>query len=103
MEHKNFQRLQECISLKYVLQWLYQKYSQQAARVFVDGQEVTEHSWYVADSNPYKRWLEDDFDIPARFTSGKSSVSIRIIPINKENEDKRNWNEAGYQIFSYIK
>lgn len=80
-----------------------QKYSQQAARVFVDGQEVTEHSWYVADSNPYKRWLEDDFDIPARFTSGKSSVSIRIIPINKENEDKRNWNEAGYQIFSYIK
>ena len=29
--------------------------ARQAARVFVDGEEVTERLWYVADSNPYKR------------------------------------------------
>ena len=34
LEHKNFQRLQECISLKYVLQWLYQKYYKDSEEYF---------------------------------------------------------------------
>lgn len=60
----------------------------QAARVFVDGEEVTERLWYVADSNPYKRWLEDDFEIPAKYTKGKKSLNIRIVPVSMSKEGK---------------
>ena len=73
----------------------------QAARVFVDGEEVTERLWYVADSNPYKRWLEDDFEIPARYTKGKKSLNIRIVPVSMSKEGKNTWNEAEYQVFCY--
>ena len=73
----------------------------QAARVFVDGEEVTERLWYVADSNPYKRWLEDDFEIPAKYTKGKKSLNIRIVPVSMSKEGKNTWNEAEYQVFCY--
>ena len=73
----------------------------QAARVFVEGEEVTERLWYVADSNPYKRWLEDDFEIPAKYTKGKKSLNIRIVPVSMSKEGKNTWNEAEYQVFCY--
>ena len=75
--------------------------ARQAARVFVDGEEVTERLWYVADSNPYKRWLEDDFEIPAKYTKGKKSLNIRIVPVSMSKEGKNTWNEAEYQVFCY--
>lgn len=70
--------------------------------VFVDGEEVTERLWYVADSNPYKRWLEDDFEIPAKYTKGKKSLNIRIVPVSMSKEGKNTWNEAEYQVFVII-
>ena len=76
--------------------------TRQAARVFVDGEEVIERLWYVADSNPYKRWLEDDFEIPARYTKGKKSLNIRIVPVSMSKEGRIAWNEAEYQVFCYI-
>ena len=76
--------------------------ARQAARVFVDGEEVIERLWYVADSNPYKRWLEDDFEIPARYTKGKKSLNIRIVPVSMSKEGRIAWNEAEYQVFCYI-
>ena len=76
--------------------------ARQAARVFVDGEEVTERLWYVADSNPYKRWLEDDFEIPVRYTKGKKSLNIRIVPVSMFEEGNFTWNEAEYQVFCYI-
>ena len=67
-----------------------------------DGEEVTERLWYVADSNPYKRWLEDDFEIPVRYTKGKKSLNIRIVPVSMFEEGNFTWNEAEYQVFCYI-
>ena len=52
-------------------------------------------------SNPYKRWLEDDFEIPAKYTKGKKSLNIRIVPVSMSKEGKNTWNEAEYQVFCY--
>ncbi len=72
----------------------------QLARVFVDGEELPA-PWYVADSNAYIRWLEDDFDIPARYTAGKSSIEIRIVPVAPARGGQIYWNEAEYRVFAY--
>ena len=66
------------------------------------GEESAERLWYVADSNPYKRWLEDDFEIPVRYTKGKKSLNIRIVPVSMFEEGNFTWNEAEYQVFCYI-
>jgi hypothetical protein len=50
----------------------------QRARVSVDGQPVVERNWYQPWQNSYRRWGEDEFDVPARYTAGKSSVRIRV-------------------------
>lgn len=78
-----------------------QCHPRQAARVFVDGEEVDTRMWYVADHNPYKRWLEDDFEIPARFTRGKNRLNIRIVPVDLTGRKEVTWNEAAYQVFCY--
>jgi hypothetical protein len=48
----------------------------QRARVYVNGQLAG--VWYVAGANPYHRWADTDFLIPAALTAGKSSLTIRI-------------------------
>jgi len=48
----------------------------ESAHVFVDGADACE--WYTAPRHARLAWLEDDFEIPARFTSGKKQVKIRI-------------------------
>jgi len=77
-----------------------QKYGRQMARVYVDDVEVTEYPWYVADQNPYKRWLEDDFIIPSRYITGKCSVSVRIEP--QPVDGNITWNEFGYKTFCVV-
>lgn len=72
----------------------------QRAKVFVDGIMVTEREWYYADRNPYKRWADDDFEIPYRYTQNKSRITVRI-EFAQEGEN-RTWNEYNYKIFSYI-
>lgn len=71
----------------------------QMANVWIDN--VCVGTWYVADSNPYKRWLEDEFEIPSRYTAGKSVLNIRIEPVAVEG--KTSWNAVYYKIFSYLK
>ncbi|TLS49026.1 DUF2961 domain-containing protein [Paenibacillus antri] len=70
----------------------------QKANVYVDGALVTERSWYAADRNPYKRWLEDEFDVPAAYTSGKSEITIRLEYV--QAGETRAWNEFYYWIYS---
>jgi len=72
----------------------------QRANVYVDGVLVKERSWYYADRNPYKRWLEDEFDVPAAYTSGKSEVAIRLEYV--QAGETRAWNEFYYWIYSMI-
>lgn len=75
-----------------------QAQGRQRARVFVDGKEVTERTWYWADRNPHKRWLDDEFHIPRSYTRGKSRLSIEIKPL--PSDGKTNWNEYYYWAFS---
>ncbi len=79
-----------------------QAQGRQCARVFVDGTPVGERLWYFADRNPYKRWLEDEFEIPTHMTAGKSSLRIRIEPVGLDGEPPV-WNQAAYGVLSYIK
>jgi hypothetical protein len=46
--------------------------------VAVDGRAVG--PWSIAESNAAKRWLEEDFELPARLTRGKRSVRITLKP-----------------------
>lgn len=57
-----------------------QEKGRQKAAVFVDEERVMEYPWYFADHNPCKRWLEDEFVIPARYVRGKETVTVRIVP-----------------------
>lgn len=56
-----------------------QYFGRQRARVFVDHKPVTERTWYRADRNPHLRWLEDEFEIPARYTKGKSKIHVKLV------------------------
>ncbi|MBB6635898.1 DUF2961 domain-containing protein [Cohnella thailandensis] len=72
----------------------------QRANVYVDGVLVAERSWYFADRNPYKRWLEDEFEIPASYTAGKTDIEVRLEYV--QEGETRAWNEFRYWIYSII-
>jgi hypothetical protein len=46
--------------------------------VAVEGRAVGR--WYVAETNPYKRWREEDFEVPAELTQGRSVVAVTFRP-----------------------
>ena len=69
-----------------------QKNGRQRARVYVDGVPM-KYDWYFADRNPHKRWLEDEYIIPASYIDGKKHVQIRVEPISE------GWNHFGYTVF----
>ncbi len=75
-----------------------QEQGRQRAKVFIDGKLVTERDWYYADQNMYHRWLDDEFQIPASYTKGKSSISVRIQPVAVDGETT--WNEFAYSVYS---
>lgn len=79
-----------------------QKYGRQKASVYVDQTLVEEYPWYFSDHNPYKRWLEDEFVIPLKYLTGKTSITVTIEPQpcgGPESPDTVTWNEFGYQIY----
>lgn len=67
----------------------------ESARVYVDG--VLAGTWRSALNNQVWRWLDSDFDLPARLTSGKSRVRIRIEPTLFP------WSEYHYQVWSRVR
>ena len=56
-----------------------QQLGRQRAQVFVDGEPVAERTWYRADRNPFLRWLEDEFEIPAHYTKGKNKIRVKLV------------------------
>lgn len=66
----------------------------QQAQVLVNGAPVG--IWYHAGGNSSLQWREDDFLIPASFTSGKSSITITIKFISSDVD----WNEFHYWVYS---
>lgn len=77
-----------------------QELPRQCARVWGDGQDAG--VWYLADSNPYKRWIEDEFEIPESLTRDKSVLNIRIVPESREEGCPMSWNESAYEVFCYM-
>ncbi|WP_080837984.1 DUF2961 domain-containing protein [Cohnella massiliensis] len=72
----------------------------QKANVYIDGVLVKERSWYYADRNPYKRWLEDEFEIPGAYTQGKSEIAVRLEYV--QAGETRAWNEFYYWVYSLV-
>ncbi len=75
--------------------------NRQMAHVYVDGKLVTERPWYTVDyEETYRdiRWLDSDFELPAKYTEGKSSIALKIEYVGGKN---REWDEYYYWIFSY--
>ncbi|HEX3624321.1 MAG TPA: DUF2961 domain-containing protein [Verrucomicrobiae bacterium] len=73
----------------------------QEARVFIDGQLVTERPWYSVDyETTFKniRWFDSDFDIPAKYTRGKSKMTVRIEFVSSETG---RWDEYHYWVYSF--
>jgi hypothetical protein len=66
----------------------------QQANVLVDGRLVG--TWYMAAGNAALSWREQDFLIPASFTSGKSSITITIQFVSSTVD----WNEFHYWVYS---
>jgi hypothetical protein len=100
-----------------------QQKGRQRARVFVDGQPVVERTWYHADRNPFQRWLEDEFEIPVKYTRDKDRIRVRLefVPAAEAPElpteetehpyaegtticDRPSdaWSEARYWVFSHL-
>jgi hypothetical protein len=71
-----------------------QTQGRQRARVSVDGDPVGD--WYVAEGNAILRWAERDYFLPARFTAGKTAITIAIAP----DPTAPAWDAAQYRTLS---
>ncbi|HEX4273053.1 MAG TPA: hypothetical protein VHZ32_16800, partial [Rhizomicrobium sp.] len=75
--------------------------NRQEARVFIDERLVTERPWYGVDyEKAYRgiRWFDSDFEVPARYTKGKSKITVQIEFIGSETG---RWDEYHYWVYSY--
>ena len=73
----------------------------QEARVYIDGQLVTERPWYSVDyQKTYRniRWLDSDFDVPAKYTREKNKITVRIEFVGSPTG---RWDEYHYWVYSY--
>ena len=75
--------------------------NRQLARVYVDGQLVTERPWYTVDyDHAYRdiRWYDTSFEIPEKYTKGKKQIRIRI-----EHQDSQagTLDEYYYWVYTY--
>lgn len=68
----------------------------QQAKVYVDG--VLVGTWYTAGANPFHKWMDSDFKIPASFTSGKSTIQVKVQFVSSDND----WNEFSYYAYTMI-
>ncbi len=66
----------------------------QAVEVFIDGQKAGE--WTIPSGHARRAWRDTDFEIPAEFTTGKTSISITLRAANNTL-----WDEYTYWIYTY--
>ena len=67
----------------------------QSANVYVNGQLVG--PWSYPGTNSTFQWRDEDFLIPASFTAGASSITIKIVSTGSGS-----WNEARYRTWSIV-
>ncbi|RKX45309.1 MAG: hypothetical protein DRP64_04915 [Verrucomicrobia bacterium] len=68
----------------------------QQATVSVDG--VLVGTWYQAGSNPFHGWREDDFMIPAAYTAGKNTITVKVQFVSSAVD----WNEFHYALYTVL-
>jgi len=68
----------------------------QKAAIYVDDALVG--TWFSGGVNSYHRAYYDSFEIPASFTSGKSSVTIRVQFVSSAKD----WNEYVYDAYAHM-
>ena len=69
----------------------------QKADVFVDELRMPA-PWLTLGWNTSKRWKDTEYEIPARYTSGKDAITVRIEVIDG---DESPWSEYYYWIYCY--
>lgn len=74
-----------------------QRLPRQMAEVLVDG-HACQRKWYFADSNPYKRWLEDEYVLTIRELGGPGTHLIELRPTTTPWENP--WNLFGMKVFA---
>ena len=75
----------------------------QQANVYADGVKINERPWYVCDLGTapnYQSWYDTNFDIPASYTAGKSSITVKIEYVNSPSRGEIN--EYYYWVYSYV-
>jgi hypothetical protein len=72
--------------------------SSQEARVRVNGKLIG--NWYTSPNPLKSRWMDTEFEIPAKYTVGKKLITIKIEPVSDSNS-KQKWNEFYYWIYTY--
>ncbi len=68
----------------------------QQAKVYVDGHFVG--IWFVAGSNSYHRWADTDFIIPAAYTQGRTSITVKVAYV----KGSRYLSEFEYWAYSLV-
>jgi hypothetical protein len=69
----------------------------QKAYVYVDGLRMST-PWFTLGWNTSKRWKDTEYEIPARYTSGKDEITVSIEVIEG---DRNPWTEYYYWIYCY--
>ncbi|WP_020390567.1 DUF2961 domain-containing protein [Kribbella catacumbae] len=67
----------------------------QSAKVFVDGKEAG--TWLQALGNDRQRWLDDNYQLPAASTLGRTKLTIELRPAGATP-----WTAAGYVVQSSV-
>lgn len=83
----------------------------QEAKVYVDGQEVADSRFYspihYRPGNGFhdtkQLWRDVEFEIPARYTRNKSSVTLRIENVPSSTPHSGSWSEFYYWVYSYTR
>ena len=73
----------------------------QRANVYVDGQLIPDAPWYVCDIPvPAETAFRDsDYEIPAKYTKGKSSIAVRLEHVDAQPDHSNN--EYHYWVYCY--
>lgn len=68
--------------------------SGQEVTVYVDGEKAG--IWYLPPHHARKCWMEDEFEVAAKFTKGKDRITVVL-----QNQSECGWNEYKYWFFAY--
>lgn len=69
----------------------------QAADVYVDGKPAG--TWYHPDQNPYLRWFDSEFDLPANLTRGKRALKISLLV--RKGQGYGPFTDFRYEVLSF--